>query len=157
MSKNISIFEVLIILFIILIAAAGIITYKEFSKQPVISETPVPVPSGCPESRRGKQPVVSATPLPISPGYSESRPGNMVVNVNPTEAELYFEGAYIGTGTVTLSGLPKGTYYISASAPGYEKGVTSVSVTGGLDSYATITLSPLSRDARTSYPDTQNP
>ncbi len=155
MSKNISIFEVLIILFIILIAAAGVITYKEFSKQPVISETPVP--SGCPESRRGKQPVVSATPLPVSPGYSESRSGNIVVNVNPPEAELYFEGAYIGTGTVTLSGLPKGTYYISASAPGYEKGGTSVSVTGGLDSYATIALSPLSRDVRTSYPDTQNP
>jgi len=66
--------------------------------------------------------------------------GSAVVEVSPPHADIYFQGAYVGTGSAVIGGLPSGTYYFSASAPGYSEGGTSVTVSETLDGYGFISL-----------------
>jgi tRNA A-37 threonylcarbamoyl transferase component Bud32 len=66
--------------------------------------------------------------------------GTIIVSVSPGHADIYFQGSYVGTGYAVIGGLPSGSYYVSASASGYESGGAGVTVADGLDSPVHITL-----------------
>jgi hypothetical protein len=91
----------------------------------------------------GQTTTVYATlnPLPVPP--TPVQYGSLIVDSQPSGANIYFNGKYRGTAPLTISDIWPGSYTITAEMSGYHSYSTTATVSSGTRSNVYCTLSPL--------------
>ena len=73
---------------------------------------------------------------------SLTRSGSLFVESTPSGADVYVDGNYEGTSTVTVSGLSQGPHQVELHKAGYEVMTRTVSVVAGQGTRVSLILSP---------------